>query len=216
MDKNQFGMDEIERMAIISQRQIRMANLSIVASGKVNGVSGLHSDILKKTIFKEFFKLSPDKFINVTNGITHRRWLCQSNPELEKLLTECIGDSYYKNPTDLKKFRKFAEDKTVLSQLAKIKYNNKVAFAKYLQKTQGVEIDPSTRFDVQVKRIHEYKRQLLNVLKIIHLYHELKANPEMAEEIEFANGKLYVLFESAANKYKIVTRTRINHVFSIK
>ncbi|MBO7219027.1 MAG: glycogen/starch/alpha-glucan phosphorylase [Clostridia bacterium] len=208
MESNKFGMDEIEKMAIISQRQIRMANLSVVASGKVNGVSGLHSDILKKTLFKEFFKESPDKFINVTNGITHRRWLCQSNPELEQLLTETIGDSYYKNPVDLKKFRKFADDKSILSRLGKIKYNNKVAFAKYLQKTQGVVVNPNTRFDVQVKRIHEYKRQLLNVLKIIHLYHELKANPEMefTPQTYFFGGKAAAKYYHAKRIIRLINQ----------
>ncbi len=172
-------MDEIEKMAIISKRTIRMANLCVVASHKVNGVSKLHSDILKNQNFSDFSRLYPDKFMNVTNGIAHRRWLCQSNPELTALITEKIGDKFYKQADELKGLLKYVEDEKVLKKLAEIKHNNKVAFAALLKKHQDVEIDPDSRFDVQVKRIHEYKRQLMNVLKIIHLYGELKANPDM-------------------------------------
>ena len=171
--------DVMERMAIISKRTIKMANLCIVASHKVNGVSKLHSDILKNHNFKDFSELYPNKFMNVTNGIAHRRWLCQSNPELTQLLTDKIGDKFYKEADELKKFLKFADDEKVLKQLEEIKHNNKVKFAALLKKHQGVDINPDSRFDVQVKRIHEYKRQLLNVLKVIHLYGQLKANPNM-------------------------------------
>ncbi len=171
--------DVMERMAIISKRTIKMANLCIVASHKVNGVSKLHSDILKNHNFKDFSELYPNKFMNVTNGIAHRRWLCQSNPELTQLLTDKIGDKFYKEADELKKFLKFADDEKVLKQLEEIKHNNKVKFAALLKKHQGVDINPDSRFDVQVKRIHEYKRQLLNVLKVIHLYGQLKANPDM-------------------------------------
>ena len=171
--------DVMERMAIISKRTIKMANLCIVASHKVNGVSKLHSDILKNHNFKDFSELYPNKFMNVTNGIAHRRWLCQSNPELTQLLTDKIGDKFYKEADELKKFLKFADDEEVLKQLEEIKHNNKVKFAALLKKHQGVDINPDSRFDVQVKRIHEYKRQLLNVLKVIHLYGQLKANPDM-------------------------------------
>ena len=173
------NLDIMERMAIISKRTIKMANLCIVASHKVNGVSKLHSDILKNHNFKDFSELYPNKFMNVTNGIAHRRWLCQSNPELTDLLKNKIGDKFYKEADELKKFLKYVDDDKVLAQLEEIKYNNKVKFANLLKKHQGVEIDPKSRFDVQVKRIHEYKRQLLNVLKIIHIYRQLKENPEM-------------------------------------
>jgi starch phosphorylase len=169
----------MERMAIISKRTIKMANLCIVASHKVNGVSKLHSDILKNHNFKDFSNIYPDKFMNVTNGIAHRRWLCQSNPALTELLKEKIGEGFYKDAKQLEKFLDYAKDESVLKRLAEIKHTNKVAFAELIKKNQGAIIDPNSRFDVQVKRIHEYKRQLLNVLKIIHLYGELKANPDM-------------------------------------
>ena len=172
-------LDEIEKMAIISKKTIRMANLCVVASHKVNGVSKLHSDILRTQNFKDFSQLYPEKFTNVTNGIAHRRWLCQSNPELTALITSKIGDKYYKDAEVLKGMLKYLEDETVLKQIDEIKYNNKVKFAKLLKKHQGVDLDPNSRFDVQVKRIHEYKRQLMNVLKIIHLYRLLKENPDM-------------------------------------
>ncbi len=173
------NLDIMERMAIISKRTIKMANLCIVASHKVNGVSKLHSDILKNHNFKDFSNIYPDKFMNVTNGIAHRRWLCQSNPALTELLKEKIGEGFYKDAKQLEKFLDYAKDESVLKQLAEIKHSNKVAFAELIKKHQGAIIDPNSRFDVQVKRIHEYKRQLLNVLKIIHLYGELKANPDM-------------------------------------
>lgn len=176
---NGSNLDEIEKMAIISKRTIKMANLCIVASHKVNGVSKLHSDILKNHIFSDFSKLYPNKFMNVTNGIAHRRWLCQSNPELAKLITSKIGEGYYKNADELEGMLKYVDDKAVLAELERIKYDNKVEFAKLIKKHQGVDIDPNTRFDVQIKRIHEYKRQLMNVLKIIHLYRLLKENPDM-------------------------------------
>ncbi len=173
------NFDVMERMAIISKRTIKMANLCIVASHKVNGVSRLHSDILKNHNFKDFSELYPNKFTNVTNGIAHRRWLCQSNPELTELLTSKIGEGFYKKADELEDFLKYEKDEKILDKLAQIKYNNKVKFAELLKKHQGSIIDPNSRFDVQVKRIHEYKRQLLNVLKIVHLYAELKENPDM-------------------------------------
>ena len=171
--------NKIERMAIISNNQIRMANLSVVGSFSVNGVSALHSDIIKRSVFKDFYDAHPYKFKNVTNGIAHRRWLHQSNPRLSKLLDETIGHDWYKDASHLKKLRAFENDDTVLNELAKIKLENKKDFANFLYKKQGLVIDPESRFDVQVKRLHEYKRQLLNVLKIVYLYNQLKANPNL-------------------------------------
>ena len=169
--------DKIDRMSIFSHNQIRMANLSVIASHKVNGVSALHSDIIKNTLFKDFYELTPDKFTNVTNGIAHRRWLCQSNPELCELLNECIGDGYVMDAQKLEAFKKFAKDKTVLNRLNAIKQIKKNQFCDYAKKKQGIIIDPNSVFDVQAKRMHEYKRQLMNALYIISLYEELKENP---------------------------------------
>ena len=169
--------DRISRMAIVGYSQIRMANLSVAASHTVNGVSALHSEILKKSVFHDYYKARPYKFTNVTNGIAHRRWLCYSNPGLSGLLDECIGTGYRKDPTQLDNFLKFREDTSVLARLQQIKAENKKFFASEMLKKRGVTVDPDSIFDVQVKRMHEYKRQLLNVLKIIAYYNELKENP---------------------------------------
>lgn len=168
----------IESMAILSNGQVRMANLSVVGSHSVNGVSALHSEIIKKELFQGFYQLWPDKFTNVTNGIAHRRWLCQSNPELSALLNDCIGDGYVKNASELINFKKFENDKSVLKQLSEIKRLKKRQFAEYAYKKSGLVIDPDTVFDVQAKRMHEYKRQLLNVMNIISLYSDLRDNPD--------------------------------------
>ena len=171
--------DRITHMSLISHGRVKMANLSVLGSHTVNGVSKLHSDILTKTIFSDFYDYTPEKFTNVTNGIAHRRWLCYSNPELAALLDETIGPDYRKRPEQLENFKKFADDGAVLERLGKIKYDNKVAFANWLKKRNDITVDPNTLFDVQVKRMHEYKRQLLNALKIISLYVELKEDPNI-------------------------------------
>ncbi len=168
----------VESMSIISNGVVRMANLSVVGSHSVNGVSALHSEIIKNDIFHGFYQLWPDKFTNVTNGIAHRRWLCQSNPELCALLNDCIGDGYVKDASQLIRFKQFEDDKSVLRRLQEIKQLKKKQFADYAFKKEGIVIDPSTVFDVQAKRMHEYKRQLLNVMNIISLYAELKENPD--------------------------------------
>ena len=170
--------DKIERMSIISHGQIRMANLSVVASQKINGVSALHSNIIKNSIFKDFNDVYPHKFTNVTNGIAHRRWLCQSNPELCELLNDCIGDGYVMDASKLIDFKKFEDDETVLKRLNEIKAIKKKQFCEFAKRKQGFDINPDTLFDVQAKRMHEYKRQLLNALYIISLYNELKENPD--------------------------------------
>jgi len=169
--------DRISRMAIIGYSQVRMANLSVAASHTVNGVSALHSDILKKTVFHDYYKAMPYKFTNVTNGIAHRRWLCFSNPKLAALLDESIGTGYRKNPIELKQFAEFRSNKDIHERLRAIKSENKLAFSKYYFNKTGIALDVNSVFDVQVKRMHEYKRQLLNVLKIISLYNEIKSNP---------------------------------------
>ena len=171
--------DKISRMAIISYNTVKMANLSVYGSHKVNGVSALHSDIIKKSVFRDFYEYTPEKFTNVTNGIAHRRWLNQSNPELCALLDECIGNGYTKDASELAKFKAFENDDGVLRRLDEIKAIKKQQFAEYAYKKQGAVIDPGTVFDVQAKRMHEYKRQLLNVLHIITDYLALKENPDL-------------------------------------
>ena len=157
---------KVEEMAIISGGQIRMANLCVATCHSVNGVSALHSDILKETIFKDFYEVTPEKFQNVTNGIAHRRWLCQSNPELTAYLSDLLGNDFVYDARNLEKLRKYENDKEVLETLGKIKRNNKENFSNYLYKKQGVLLDPDSIFDVQVKRLHEYKRQHLNAYEI--------------------------------------------------
>ncbi|MBE6687407.1 MAG: glycogen/starch/alpha-glucan phosphorylase [Ruminococcaceae bacterium] len=169
--------DKISDMAVISNGVVRMANLAIVASHHINGVAEIHSNILKDSTFKSFYRMWPEKFDNVTNGVAHRRWLCYSNPELAELISDCIGDSYRKDPAALAGLRRFAEDKSVLSRLEEIKKNNKMEFAAIVKERTGEILDPATVFDVQIKRLHEYKRQLLNAMHIIGLYQELKADP---------------------------------------
>ena len=171
--------DKIGRMSIFSQGQIKMANLSVVASHTVNGVSALHSDIIKNSIFKDFYDVYPHKFTNVTNGIAHRRWLCQSNPELCSLLNDCIGEGYVLDASKLEDFKKFENDKAVLQRLNEIKKIKKLQFCEFANKKQGFVIDPNSIFDVQAKRMHEYKRQLLNALYIISIYNDLKENPDL-------------------------------------
>ena len=168
---------KVEEMAVISNGVIRMANLCVAACHSVNGVSALHSQILKDTLFNEYYKLTPNKFKNVTNGIAHRRWLCQSNPELSEYITSLIGDGFVYNADELEKLAKFADDKAVLKQIDTIKYNNKKRFADHVKKTTGVELNPDSIFDVQVKRLHEYKRQHLNAFQILAKYLEIKENP---------------------------------------
>ena len=171
--------DKINRMSIISHGMVKMANLSVIGSKKINGVSALHSDIIKESIFKDFYDVYPERFTNVTNGIAYRRWLCQSNPELTSLISDCIGDKFIKDASLLSGFAKFEKDESVLKRMNEIKYLKKKQLADYLKSYSGVTLNPDTLFDVQAKRMHEYKRQLLNVLQIISLYEDLKENPDL-------------------------------------
>ena len=169
--------DRISRMSIVAYNQVRMANLSIVGSHTVNGVSKLHSDILKKTIFKDFYKMTPWKFTNVTNGVVHRRWLNNSNPALASLLDDLIGSEFREDASHLIKLADYKDDPAVLEKIRDIKHHNKEHFSYYAYNRTGKRIDTSSVFDVQIKRMHEYKRQLLNVLKIMALYNEIIDNP---------------------------------------
>ena len=171
--------DRISKMSVIGYNQVRMANLSVIASQSINGVSQLHSQILKDSTFKDFYRLYPTRFDNVTNGIAHRRWLCYSNPKLAELIDECIGTGYRHDPESLAEFAKFADDKTVREKVRAIKHENKIRFANMLYQKTGQKIDTHSVYDVQIKRLHEYKRQLLNALNIIGLYLDLKENPDL-------------------------------------
>lgn len=188
--------DKVERMAIVSGGVVRMANLCVAGSHSVNGVSALHSEILKKTVFNDFYTITPDKFKNVTNGIAFRRWICQANPELTQFITELIGDAFITKSDELSKLRDFKDDSQVLERINLIKLHNKERFAKVVDKRYGIKLDPESIFDVQVKRLHEYKRQQLNVLNIIAEYQMLKANPSM----EF-QPKTYIFASKAAPGY---------------
>ena len=172
---------KIKNMAVIWDGEVRMANLCIAGGMAVNGVSALHSDILRNDVFKDACRMEPEKFKNVTNGIDHRRWLAEINPGLDSLICELTGGTdYLRHPgTALPKLDKFAGDKQVLARLGEIKHANKLAFAKFAKKEQGFILNTDAIFDVQVKRLHEYKRQLLNVMQIINLYLQLRDNPNM-------------------------------------
>ena len=174
-----FPGDEgkINYMALIGDNQVRMANICAYTANSINGVSKLHSEIIKESVFHDYYLFKPQAFKNVTNGIAYRRWLLASNPELCKLLDETIGEEYKHDASNLSKLNKYADDKTVLKRINEIKLNNKKNFAAYLEKSTGQVIDPNSIFDCQVKRMHEYKRQHLNALNIAAQYLYLKENP---------------------------------------
>lgn len=186
----------VHSLSIINDGIIKMANLAVMASYKVNGVSKLHSDILKTTVFNDFYRVSPDKFTNVTNGIAHRRWLDQANGGLAKLITEAIGDGYVKDASQLKKLEAFKNDSAMLEKLAAVKLKNKERMAAYIKEHNGITVDPESVFDVQVKRLHEYKRQHLNALNILSLYRKLREDTNM----EFT-PKTYIFGAKAAPGY---------------
>ena len=189
--------DKVSKSAIMAYGEIRMANLCLYASHTINGVSALHSEILKKDVFSDVYKITPARFTNVTNGITHRRWLAEANPLLAEYIKELIGDSFIKD-ADLSGLMKYADDATVMKKLAEIKHKNKERLAKYIYDNNGVEVDTNSIFDVQVKRLHEYKRQLLNALHILDLYCELKENPNMP-----FTPRTFIFSAKAASSYYI-------------
>jgi len=190
-----FG--KIQYMSIIGNGQVRMAWLAIVGSHKVNGVAALHTEILKNSELKDWYDLYPEKFLNKTNGITQRRWLLKANPELSSLITELIGDGWTTNLYKLKELEKYLDDENVLNRVAEIKLHNKERLANYIKETTGIEVNPHSIFDIQVKRLHEYKRQLLNVLHIMDLYNRLKENPLL--DIE---PRTFIFGAKAASGYR--------------
>lgn len=171
--------DKIASMAIVAYDEVRMANLSIAGSFSVNGVSALHSQILKDDVFHDFYMVTPEKFQNVTNGIAYRRWVGQSNEGLTQLLTKYIGADFLKDATKLANFRPYAEDPAVRAEFAKVKRANKERLAAYIKEHNGIEVDCSSIFDVQAKRLHEYKRQMLNIMHIMRMYYEIKDQPDL-------------------------------------
>ncbi len=177
MQKTGGDTEKVSRMAIISYGLVKMANLCVAASHRVNGVAKIHSEILKQTVFNDAYSVMPEKFGNVTNGIAHRRWLCQANPELTQFITDRIGDDFVLDASHLEKLAPYADDKAALSEFMAIKRRNKERLATYIQKHNGITVDPASLFDVQVKRLHEYKRQHLNGLHIVDAYLRLKDNP---------------------------------------
>jgi len=209
--KNEYSKDEavLEKLSIISTRgdkRIRMANLAIVGSFAVNGVAALHTSILKKRIFPDFNKIYPKKFINVTNGITPRRWLINANPLLTQLISEKIGFDWAKDLTQIKKIEKFVKDKDLIRQWQKIKMKNKLALIELIEKEHNIKINPESMFDVQVKRFHEYKRQLLNVFHIITLYNRIKFNPKikMVPRTVIFSGKAAPAYYAAKMVIKLI------------
>lgn len=188
--------ERISKNAILSNSEIRMANLCLVASHTVNGVSRLHSEILKNDVFADYYKVAPQKFTNVTNGITHRRWLAEANPLLTAYLKELIGDKFITDADELEKLLQYQGNIEVLDKLAEIKYKNKERLADYIRKANNVVVDPSSIFDVQVKRLHEYKRQLINALHILYLYNRLKEDPNF--DIE---PRTFIFGAKAASSY---------------
>lgn len=207
-----YSQDEerVRRMSIIENGKVRMANLAVVGSHKVNGVAQLHSEILKHTVFKDFAELYPDRFINITNGVTQRRWLLECNPELAKFITKRIGDEWITNFLKIKDLAKFANDPDSQNEFMDIKRKNKLRFIEFINRENRLRdstgaivsppplIDADSLFDVQVKRIHEYKRQLMNALYLIMLYHELLLNPQShVKRTSIIGGKSAPGYETA-------------------
>ncbi len=184
-------------MSIIGEGMIRMAWLAIVGCFSVNGVAALHTELLKSTELSDWYGLYPQKFNNKTNGVTQRRWLLSANPELASFITAKIGHGWEKDLSKLKKLEKFADDKAALEEFMQIKYRNKIRLAKYLKETQNIFIDPDSIFDVQIKRLHEYKRQLLNILHVMHLYNRILENPS----VDFV-PRTFIFSAKAASGYR--------------
>ena len=171
--------EKIRRMAIIYDGQVRMAYLAIVGSFSVNGVAKLHTEILEKQELRDFYEMMPEKFNNKTNGITQRRFLLHGNPLLADWVTDKIGNEWITDLSNIKKLSVYVDDEKCQQEFMNIKYQNKIRLAKYIKEHNGIDVDPRSIFDVQVKRLHEYKRQLMNILHVMYLYNQLKDNPNM-------------------------------------
>lgn len=209
---------KIQRMSLIGNEKVRMANLAIVGSHKVNGVAALHTEILKKEVFKDFYELNPDEFINITNGVTQRRWLLLCNPDLSNFITKRIGDGWITDFPQIKKLADFANDKATHQEFFNIKRKNKIRLIEYLNKVDKTRdnrgviiaptplIDPNSLFDMQIKRMHEYKRQLMNALHIIMMYYEILENPHHGriKRTVLIGGKAAAGYETAKNIIRLI------------
>lgn len=206
--QNKYGGDwnKVSRMSIIQDGVVKMAHLAIVGSHSVNGVAKLHTDILKEQELSDFHQFYEGKFNNKTNGITHRRWLMQANPELATLIDNTIGTSWQKMPLDLKKLRKYENDAVFIDSCAQVKQHNKERLAKFIKENYNITIDPTSVFDIQVKRLHMYKRQILNVLHIMDLYNRLCENPslDIAPRTFIFGAKAFPGYTIAKNTIKLI------------
>ena len=204
--------EKVKKMAIIYDGQVKMAHLAIAGGYSVNGVARLHTEILKKESLRDFYEMYPEKFNNKTNGITQRRFLLHGNPLLADWITDHIGDGWITNLSELEKLKVYADDKKALQEFMNIKYKNKQRLAKYILEHNGVEVDPNSIFDVQVKRLHEYKRQLMNILHVMYLYNQIKAHPEM----DFY-PRTFIFGAKAAAGYRLAKQTikLINEVANV-
>ena len=204
--------EKIRKMAILYDGQVRMAHLAIAGSYSVNGVARLHTDILKKRELKDFYEMMPEKFNNKTNGITQRRFLLHANPLLADWITDKIGDGWITDLKQLEKLLVYVNDEKARQEFMQIKHKNKVRLAKYIKEHNGIDVNPDSIFDVQVKRLHEYKRQLLNILHIMYLYNEIKKNPDMD-----IVPRTFIFGAKAAAGYKIAKQTikLINNVAEV-
>ena len=204
--------EKVRKMAIIYDGQVKMANLAIVAGYSVNGVAKLHTEILKKQELRDFYEMMPEKFNNKTNGITQRRFLKHANPLLSDWITDKIGDGWVTDLSQLEKLMLYVDDPKAHQDFMQIKYKNKVRLAKYIKEHNGIDVDPNSIFDVQVKRLHEYKRQLLNILHVMYLYNQIKRNPDYDMV-----PRTFIFGAKAAAGYKIAKQTikLINNVANV-
>jgi starch phosphorylase len=206
------NQEKVRKMAIIYDGQVKMANLAIVAGYSVNGVAKLHTEILKKQELRDFYEMMPEKFNNKTNGITQRRFLKHANPLLSDWITDKIGDGWVTDLSQLEKLMLYVDDPKAQQDFMQIKYKNKVRLAKYIKEHNGIDVDPNSIFDVQVKRLHEYKRQLLNILHVMYLYNQIKRNPDYDMV-----PRTFIFGAKAAAGYKIAKQTikLINNVANV-
>ena len=206
------NQEKVRKMAIIYDGQVKMANLAIVAGYSVNGVAKLHTEILKKQELRDFYEMMPEKFNNKTNGITQRRFLKHANPLLSDWITDKIGDGWVTDLSQLEKLKLYVDDPKAQQDFMQIKYKNKVRLAKYIKENNGIDVDPNSIFDVQVKRLHEYKRQLLNILHVMYLYNQIKRNPDYDMV-----PRTFIFGAKAAAGYKIAKQTikLINNVANV-
>ena len=206
------NQEKVRKMAIIYDGQVKMANLAIVAGYSVNGVAKLHTEILKNQELRDFYEMMPEKFNNKTNGITQRRFLKHANPLLSDWITDKIGDGWVTDLSQLEKLMLYVDDPKAQQDFMQIKYKNKVRLAKYIKENNGIDVDPNSIFDVQVKRLHEYKRQLLNILHVMYLYNQIKRNPDYDMV-----PRTFIFGAKAAAGYKIAKQTikLINNVANV-